>query len=137
MQAACYAFRGSPADVAGRVYALPQEIVSRDFYALLLQGAESAGIHVFTRERSGDDEGSVAVWSGATLNGLPEQVLALVLGQKSGLALRKKVVDVLRAHGELADLGTVPCPPTPRGAFGHPLRPYARNTELRVVVAAL
>lgn len=136
MKAECYAFRGTPADVAGKLYALPQDVVARAFYALFLESDEMAGIHVFSREQPGDGEGSVSVWSGSTLGELPERILTLARGAE-GPALREKIVDLLNAHGNFADLGTVPCPPTPRGAFGHPLRPFSENPTVRVFVAAL
>lgn len=137
MRAECYGFTGTPVDVAGRLYQLPQDVVTRAFYALLIEGEGRAGIHVFLRERPGDTEGTVVVWEGTTLDEVPEQVVGLVLRHEPEPALAEKVLAFLKAHRDLVDVGTVPCPPTPRGAFGHPVRHYSGSTTLRTVVVAL
>ncbi|HEV8554924.1 MAG TPA: hypothetical protein VGR06_00820 [Actinophytocola sp.] len=131
-----YAFVGTPADVAVRLYQLPKDVVADVFYTLLVQGDELAGIHVFTRAAAGDREGIVHAWEGASLDTLPDRVLALALSAEPGPALREKIHTLLRDHGEFADLGVVPCPPTPRGAFGHPIRPYAAGGTIRAIVVA-
>jgi hypothetical protein len=135
--AECYAFSGEPADVARRLYELPRDLVARDFYALLVQSGDMAGIHAFVRVRPGDREGLVAVWEGPSLDGTPERILALVLSGQTGPALREKVDALLKQGRDFTDLGMVPCPPTPRGAFGHPIRSYSSNATLRTFVVAL
>jgi hypothetical protein len=137
MRAECYAFTGAPLDVADRLYQLPQDVVTRVCYALLLEGDGRAGIHVFLRERPGDTEGTVMIWEGTTLDETPEQVVGLVLRHQPEPPLADRVLTFLKAHRDLADVGRVPCPPTPRGAFGHPVRHYSGSTTLRTVVVAL
>jgi len=137
MQAEYYAFSGPTVSVASRVYQLPADMVGRLFYAMLVQNDEMADIHLFTRVEPGDREGRVAVWHGQHLDTLPERVLAALLSGLTDEVLRDKVVDVLRSHGEFTDLGVVPCPPTPRGAFGHPLRPYADAATVRTVLVGI
>ena len=132
-----HALAGTPADVAARLYQLPRDVVAGVFYALLVQGEEVAGIHVFTRAAPGDQEGTVYAWEGPSLGTLPGRVLALVLSTAPDPDLRDRIDTTLRDHGHFTDLGTVPCPPTPRGAFGHPIRPYTDTPTVRAIVVAI
>lgn len=135
MTADYHAFSGVPTEVAGRLYQVPQDTVLREYYVLLVEAAAGAAIHVFTRERAGAAEGPVSMWDGHSLDDLPARLLALVLA--GGLELRDKVDALLRDSRVFTELGVVPCPPTPRGAFGHPVRPYSEGPLLRAVVLAL
>jgi hypothetical protein len=132
-----YAFSGTPAEVAAKLYQLPRDVVEGVFYALLVQGAKDAGIHVFNRTSPNDREGTVSAWEGLTLGALPDRILALLLSAEPDPGLRGKIDSTLRDHGDFAHLGTVPCPPTPRGAFGHPIRPHTGSPTLRAVVVTI
>ncbi|GGO82397.1 hypothetical protein [Wenjunlia tyrosinilytica] len=132
--AALHAFRGPPRTVAECLYALPRHVVEGRVCALLLQGAGAARVHLLERVAADDARGPVAVWEGTALGTLPSRVAAL-LGTDTP-EVTNAVRAALRAHGEYHDLGTVPCPPSPRGAFGHPMTAFARAGEVTAFVVA-
>ncbi|KOG91313.1 hypothetical protein ADK38_03880 [Streptomyces varsoviensis] len=127
-----YFFSGSPDALARRLFALPRDVVRRRLWALLLQGPHGAHIQTQERETPDSPTGRVRSWEGADLGPLPARLVAL-LPTASYRELRAALLD----HGSYTDLGTVPCPPSPRGAFGHPLKAHAAETVVRAYVLAL
>jgi hypothetical protein len=145
----CYAFSGRPEAVARRLYALNGAVVECRFFALLLQGEARADIRIYERAAPGDRSGQVATWQGTSLDVLPGSIATLVMGDtamrgpdgQTGSAgqagPRERVKSALRQDREFTDWGVVPCPPTPRGAFGHPLRQYANDRAICAFVIAV
>lgn len=132
-----YAFAGTPDDVSRRLFGLPPSILAHPFYALLLQGGGKADVHVFERATPGDREGPVHVWQGPSLGSLPGDLVAILSAKNTTAVLAGALRQVLRAYGDAAHLGVVPCPPSPRGAFGHPLKRYAEDPVLQAFVVGL
>lgn len=137
-----HAFAGRPLDVAKGIYALPREVVSRGFYALLFEGGGRAEVRTFTRARPGGDHGTVAVWEGTDLGDLPDRLVGLLFAHEpgadaAGTGPRHAVEATILGQGGFADLGVVPCPVTARGAFGHPLRNHPDGAFLRALVLAV
>jgi hypothetical protein len=125
-------FSGSSAAVAQGLYSLSPSVVKQAVWALLLASPSGAQIHLM--ERSDEAHGRVEVWSGPGLGAVPGQLVsAFALGSAQWVP---QVREVLRAHGDYEDLGVVPCPPTARGAFGHPMRLYAQAAQLQAIVVA-
>jgi hypothetical protein len=143
LEAELHAFTGTPRAVAERLFALPRTVVGGRLCALLLEGDTRAHVQLFERAAAGDREGPVAAWEGATLGELPSRVAALLTrpaqdGAEEGTGDGSGAVRAaLRAHGEYRELGTVPCPPTARGAFGHPLRAFAADRSVRAFVVTV
>ncbi|MFC5719190.1 hypothetical protein ACFP1Z_03190 [Streptomyces gamaensis] len=131
-EAEFHAFTGPTDTLARRLFALPRDTVERTLWALLLQGPGSARIQLQERAVPGDPMARVYSWAGDTLDPLPDRLVALL-----PTATYRDLRTVLLDHGEYSDLGTVPCPPTPRGAFGHPLKVYGAGAGVRAYVLAL
>ena len=132
-----YAFVGTPDAVSRRLFGLPRSILDHLFYALLLQGDGKADLHVFERLAPDDHEGPIHVWQGTGLGSLPGDLVALLSANNATPVLAGAIRQVIRAHGDTARLGVVPCPPTPRGAFGHPLKRYAGDHVVHAFVIGL
>lgn len=132
-----HGFSGSPRSVAGRLFALPRDLVQRPCYALLLEGDRQAHVRIFERS-SGASQGPVALWQGEGLGELPAHLMSLCLQPPdSDVGGTASIASALRDHGEFTQLGMVPCPPSPRGAFGHPLRDYVSEGRIRSYVLGL
>ncbi|MFC3890670.1 hypothetical protein ACFOWZ_04235 [Lentzea rhizosphaerae] len=127
----CFAFAGTPDSVTRSVYALPRTIVGHTWYALLVESERAADIRVFSRTHADDDSGPVASWHGASLGALPIRIMSLLMNAGDGIEA------ALGEHGGFVEHGLVPCPPTPRGAFGHALGAYAADRSVRAFVIAL
>ncbi|WP_369373455.1 hypothetical protein [Streptomyces sp. cg36] len=125
-------FSGTPESLAPRLFALPHHVVERTLWALLLQDPEGAHIQVQERAEPGAAMGRVHAWEGTDLGILPAHLMTLL-----PTASYQSVRSALFAHGTYTDLGAVPCPPTPRGAFGHPLKLRTAGTRVRAYVLAL
>ncbi|MFE7116446.1 hypothetical protein ACFU99_13635 [Streptomyces sp. NPDC057654] len=122
-------FSGSPDVLAQRLFALPRDIVRRRLWALLLQGPHSARIQVQERDTPDSAEGRVRSWAGEDLGDLPARVVGLLPTASYG-----ELRAALFGHGVYTDLGAVPCPPSPRGAFSHPLKLHAGEPVVRAYV---
>ncbi|MFD7233692.1 hypothetical protein ACFWAT_00075 [Streptomyces syringium] len=112
-----HAFSGSDNALARHLFALPRDLVERALWALLLQSHDGAGVLVQERAAPGDSVARVHSWTGEDLGSLPARLLDLL-----PTAPHRELRAALLSHGDYVDLGTVLCPPTPRGAFGHPLK---------------
>jgi hypothetical protein len=138
-EAELHAFTGTPRAVAERLFALPRSVVGGRLCALLLEGDTRAQVQVFERAAADDREGPVAAWAGPALGELPARIAGLLArpAEAGDAGPGGAVRAALRAHGEYRELGTVPCPPTARGAFGHPLRAFAADRAVRAFVVAV
>ena len=126
-----HAFRGSPAEVARRLYALPRDVVRMPLTVLLIESDALAEGWTFERARPDDTEGPVAVWDGARLGDLPARLAGILVAPGDPVpAIRA----ALAGHGPFTAMGVVPCPPTARAAFGHPMRRHGGETVVRAVV---
>jgi hypothetical protein len=125
-------FSGSSDTVARRLFALPRDTVERGLWALLLQSPDGAHIQVQERAGPGAATARVRAWAGKDLGSLPARLTGhLATGSYQELRT------ALSGHGDYTDLGEVPCPPTPRGAFGHPLKLHTALSGLRVWILVL
>lgn len=125
-----HAFSGPDDALARHLFALPRDLVERPLWALLLQSRDGAGVLVQERAEPGDSVARVHSWTGADLGSLPTRLLHLL-----PTASHQELHAALLGHGDYADLGTVLCPPTPRGAFGHPLKLHTGAGVRAYVVA--
>ncbi|MBB4888086.1 hypothetical protein WEB32_00925 [Streptomyces netropsis] len=125
-----HAFSGSDDALARHLFALPRDVVERTLWALLLQSHDGAGILVQERAEPGDSVARVQSWTGEDLGSLPARLLALLPA-----ASHQELRTSLLGHGDYVDLGIVLCPPTPRGAFGHPLKLHTGSGVRAYVVA--
>jgi hypothetical protein len=131
-----YLFRGSPPTVAPKLYALSPDLVERPVYASLLRGAGQAEVRIF-EGRDGRDLGTVAIWQGADPTGLTDELIERAMDFTSGADLREGVLAILRRDRQLKVVGPVPRPVSPRAAFGHPLRIFAKAPAVQVLVIGL
>lgn len=125
-----HAFSGSDDALARHLFALPRDLVERTLWALLLQSDDGAGVLVQERAAPGDSVARVHSWTGEDLGSLPARLLDLL-----PTATHQELRATLLGHGDYADLGVVLCPPTPRGAFGHPLKLHTGAGVRAYVVA--
>lgn len=127
-----HGWSGQWEEVARRLFAVPGDLVAAPYAALLLQDGGRADIYVFERDAHGGREVRTRVWTGSGLGTLPARLTGLVLagGGTHG------VTAALGGIGPFADLGVTPAPPSPRGAFGHPLRHYPEDGRLDAYVLA-
>ncbi|MEW2576870.1 hypothetical protein [Streptomyces syringium] len=125
-----HAFSGSDNALARSLFALPRDLVERTLWALLLRSHDGAGVLVQERTAPGDSMARVHSWTGEDLGALPARLLDLL-----PTASHQELRAALLGHGDFVDLGTVLCPPTPRGAFGHPLKLHT-GSEVRAYVVA-
>jgi len=132
----CHAFSGSPSAVSRALYQLPPALVRRCFVTLLLQGEGKADIRIFERDVPDAVNGLVSDWSGSELGPLPGQVVATLMAGPVPGGGDNQVRAALREHGQYVERGAVPCPPTARGAFGHPLKPYSGEASVHALVVA-
>jgi hypothetical protein len=128
-------FSGSSDAVAQSLYALPSSVVKQAMWALLLQ-SPSGGVQIHIMERSDENNGRVLVWHGTGLGTVPVRLASTFMLNHPDAERMPQVRRVLLAHGDYEDLGVVPCPPTARGAFGHPMRLHAQAAQMQAIVVA-
>ena len=132
-----YAFSGTRARVAQRLYGLPGDLVARPVYTLLIQAGARAEIRILERDADSETTGTVEVWQGSSLDGLPARILQLVVD--GSVAARSGSTDILSAVRENRDftsLGSTLAPATPRAAFGHAIRTYDGEPSIHATVVA-
>jgi hypothetical protein len=132
-----HAFAGTPREAATGLYALPVAFVKSSFYALLMQAAIGAEVRLFTQDGADGRQCHVEVWRGPDLGALPGRLAGLFAANTAGPELRESVVSALREQDEFQSLGTVPRPPTARGAFGHPIRPFRDEQFIQTYVVSI
>lgn len=131
-----HVFAGPAGDVAVKLFSLPQELVMRTFYVLLLQGQKNAEVRIFWRAGRDSRQGSVDMWQGSGLGDLPSRVMTLIT-ENNAEDLRQALISVMSDYCDFQSLGIIPCPISARGAFGHPLRLFAKETMVQAYVVAV
>jgi hypothetical protein len=132
-----HAFAGTPREAATGLYALPASVVASSFYAFLMQADIGAEVRLFTQYGADAGQCHVEVWRGPSLGGLPSLIAELLTAETDNPELHESVASALREQGEFQSLGTVPRPPTARGAFGHPIRPFRTEQFIQTYVVSI
>lgn len=123
-----HVFSGASRPVAMALFGLPRSVVDSDWYLLLLDNGDKAGVHLFTRYQ---DRGQVLSheWTASRLDDLPTAVEQVARGNGT----TADVEAVLWEWSEPVTSGPSLAPISARGAFGRPFD-NLRGETMRAVV---
>jgi hypothetical protein len=133
-----HGFLGSPATVAANLAGLPDEVVRRRVYMLMIQGDARAEARVFERFAVEDRDATVARWSDSHLGGLVTQVTEVLVTNR-GVHCPGEQVKAVLADGEreFSVEGPAPAPATAKEAFLPAMEAYKDDRFVQATVMIL
>jgi hypothetical protein len=132
-----HSFLGSPETVATNLASLPDELVRRRVYMLMIQGEGRAEARIFERFDIEDTDGTVAHWEEDDIGGLVTQITDVLVANKGVHCPGEQVKMTLEGDREFMVDGPAPAPKTAAEAFASALTAYQDHKFVQATVMAL
>jgi hypothetical protein len=132
-----HSFLGSPATVAANLASLPDELVGRRVYMLMIQGDGRAEARIFERFDVTDPDATVARWSARDLDGMVTQVTDVLVTNRGVHCPGEQVKAVLQEEREFSVEGPAPAPATAEEAFLPAMAAYRDDRFVQATVMIL
>ncbi|MEV0280781.1 hypothetical protein AB0I22_30940 [Streptomyces sp. NPDC050610] len=130
-------FMGSPETVLTNLVALPDELVGRRVYMLMIQGEGRSEARVFERFNLEDTEGTVATWPETDVPGLVTQITEVLVANRGVHCPGEQVKATLETERELHVSAPGPAPRTAADAFGPLMDGFRDDKFVRATVLVL
>lgn len=132
-----HSFLGAPATVEENLAALPDELVGRRVYLLMIQGDGRAEARIFERFDTADADATVASWRDTDLGGLVTQVIDVLRTNRGVHCPGEQVKAAIQEERDFAVEGPAPAPRTSREAFTPAMRAYRDDQFVQATVMVL
>ncbi len=132
-----HSFLGSPETVAANLAELPDELVGRRVYMLMIQGDSRAEARIFERFSIEDAEGTVAGWDEQDMGGLVTQLTEVLVSNRGVHCPGEQVKAALSGERELSIGAPAAAPSTAAEAFGPVLAEFKGDKFVQATVMVL
>jgi hypothetical protein len=116
---------------------LPDELVQRRVYMLMIQGEGRAEVRVFERFSLEDAEGTVATWQDESLGNLVTELTEVLLTNKGVHCPGEQVKSTIEADREFSLEGPHPAPKSAGEAFGPMLASFGDDRFVQATLTVL
>jgi hypothetical protein len=130
-------FMGSPETVVGNLAGLPDELVQRRVYMLMVQGDGRAEARIFERFAIEDDDGTVGRWEEDDLGDLVTQVTDVLVANRGVHCPGEQVKATLDADRDFSVEGPTRAPKTAAEAFTPAMSAYKNDSFVQATVMVL
>ncbi|MFD9791921.1 hypothetical protein ACFWXK_13320 [Streptomyces sp. NPDC059070] len=130
-------FMGSPQTVIDNLTALPDELVGRRVYLLMVQGDGRSEARVFERFNLEDTESTVSSWPEKDIPGLVTQISEVLVANRGVHCPGEQVKATLQSEREIHVGAPATAPRTAAEAFGPVLDGFRDDTFVRATVMVL
>lgn len=128
---------GSPETVEAQLANLPDDLIRRRVYMLMVQGTERAEVRIFERFDLEDTEGTVTSWQQDHLGDLVTQITDVLVANKGVHCPGEQVKATIEGDRELSIEPPAPAPQSAREAFGPVLAQYHDDTFIQATAVIL
>ncbi|MGW3495214.1 hypothetical protein [Streptomyces sp. NPDC001020] len=132
-----HTFLGSPETVVQHLAGLPDELVGRRVYMLMVEGDSRSEARIFERFNIGDDEGTVARWDEDDMGSLVTQITEVLVANRGVHCPGEQVKATLEGERELSVAAPAPAPRSAAQAFGPVLAEFEGDAFVRATVMVL
>jgi len=132
-----HSFMGSPETVAANLAGLPDELVSRRVYMLMIQGDGRAEARIYERFDISDSEGTMARWEQDKLGDLVTEITEVLVANRGVHCPGEQVKMALEGDREFTVGAPTPAPKTAAEAFTPALAAYRTDAFVQATVMAL
>ncbi|MFI1018376.1 hypothetical protein [Streptomyces sp. NPDC020965] len=132
-----HAFYGAPGKVAENLASLPESLIKRRVYMLMIQGEGRAEAHVFERFSLGDPEGTVASWKDDSLGDLVTRLTEVIVSNKGVHCPGEQVRATLDESHDFSVGSPEPAPLTASEAFGPVVAAFKDDSFIQATVLVL
>ncbi|MEU7039493.1 hypothetical protein AB0A77_00325 [Streptomyces varsoviensis] len=130
-------FMGSPETVMTNLVGLPDELVARRVYMLMVQGDSRCEARVFERFNLDDAEGTVSSWSETDVPKLVTQITEVLVANRGVHCPGEQVRATLETEREVHVSAPAPAPRTAAEAFGPIVDGFRDDKFVRATVMVL
>jgi hypothetical protein len=116
---------------------LPEELIQRRVYMLMVQGEQRAEVRVFERFDLDDTDTTLGTWSDDSLGDLMTQLTEVLVANKGVHCPGEQVKATLTAEREFSMEGPFPAPTSAAEAFGPALAGFGGDRFVHATVALL
>ncbi|MFE0427529.1 hypothetical protein [Streptomyces sp. NPDC058953] len=132
-----HAFYGAPDKVAANLASLPDSLVKRRVYMVMIQGEGRAEARVFERFSFGDPEGTIASWEDDSLGDLVTQLTDVLVANKGVHCPGEQVRSTLDESHDFTVGSPEPAPRTAAEAFGPVIDGFKEHAFIQATVLVL
>jgi hypothetical protein len=132
-----HSFFGSPETVAANLANLPDELVQRRVYMLMVQGSDRGETRIYERFSFEDSEGTIATFQEESLGDLVTQIIEVLVDNKGVHCPGEQVKATLSVGREFEVEGPSPAPATAREAFSPALAEFRNESFVQASVMVL
>ncbi|MFI9154616.1 hypothetical protein [Streptomyces sp. NPDC053367] len=132
-----HTFYGSPEKVTAHLAGLPESLVQRRVYMLMVQGEGRAEARVFERFSFGDAEGTVAAWGDESLGDMVTQLTDVLVANKGVHCPGEQVRATLDETHDFSVGAPEPAPKTAAEAFGPVMEQFKDHRFVQASVMVL
>ena len=132
-----HTFLGSPETVAANLAGLPDELVTRRVYMMMVLGDGRAEARLFERFDIEDRDGTVARWENDELGDMVSQITEVLVNNRGIHCPGEQVKASLEGDRDFIVDAPAPAPKTAAEAFGPALAAFKGDKFVQVTVMAL
>jgi hypothetical protein len=132
-----HSFMGSPETVSANLAELPDELIERRVYMLMIQGDERAEARIFERFNLEDTEGTVSSWHEDNVSDMITQITEVLVGNRGVHCPGEQVKATLEAEREVRVSAPAPAPKNAAEAFGPIVSEFADDKFVQATVMVL
>ncbi|MFC5719188.1 hypothetical protein ACFP1Z_03180 [Streptomyces gamaensis] len=132
-----YSFMGSPRTVIDNLARLPDELMSRRVYMIMVQGDEHCEARIFERFNLGDPKGTVSSWAEKDVPGMVTQITEVLTANRGVHCPGEQVKATIESEREIQVGTPAPAPKTAAEAFGPVLGGFRNDAFVRATVMVL
>lgn len=132
-----HTYMGSPQNVEANLASIPESLIGRRVYMLMVQGEDRAEAHLFERFAFEDDEGTVARWQDRELGDMVTRLTEVLVGNAGVHCPGEQIKARLETTHDFAVGVPAPAPKTAAEAFGPVMAGFAADRFVQATVMAL
>ncbi|WP_370417230.1 hypothetical protein AB8O64_00885 [Streptomyces sp. QH1-20] len=132
-----HVFMGSPETVIENLAGLPDELVGRRVYMLLVQGDSHAEARIFERFNLEDTEGTVSSWAEDDMHGMVSQITEVLVANRGVHCPGEQVKATLESTREIHVGAPAPAPKSTAEAFTPLVEGFKHDKFVRATVMVL
>jgi hypothetical protein len=132
-----HSFFGAPDKVAAKLSGLPDDLIRRRVYMLLVQGDDHAEVRIFERFSFEDAEGTIALWNGESLGDLANRITELLVANHGVHCPGEQVTAALHGERQYQVSGPYPVPRSTGEAFASVLEGFGPDSFVQANVIIL
>lgn len=132
-----HSFMGSPETVEANLVALPDDLVQRRVYMLMIQGDDRAEARVFERFSLEDTDGTVSTWEQGDLGELVTQITDVLVRNRGVHCPGEQVKATITEERDFIVEGPSAAPKTAAEAFSGPLAAFKNDKFVQATVMML